>query len=663
MFCENCGAQTSEEANVCEECGHTLNPTGITVSNQMVSYEEESGLVPIKNVRKKKLGIVGGAAAVILVLAVILVSVLNGAGDKGAPLLYVKDGGLYALKDNAKEPYIISYDVSSGGSLGGDYHNGVYVTEDGTNMFYVDSKDPGNSTFDIYMRDPREEKPSGKNADDKGIRLASNVSLSSTNQPFKIVEDGKYVFYYKDTDDAGRGKLYFNDLKEEVRLDYDVDGFIYGDGVVFYQKNSSDSGNTLYVCELKPDADKQKIGDDIAEYRIQGKTAYYSIYDSSSGTKSFYMKEFGKDKVKIDEGRIDALYLMGNGSIYFTKMSENDGSLYNYVEDDMLAQDEQVTQPDMADYQTEEYVDGFFSYYRTVTDYDSYYAARDAYFEKADRDSLRMSLQTENPFGALYSLYKVEKGKAVLECETVSNLRVLKGKDGLKGWAYVQKTMDSSGPVVKLSELEDISDIYGYFDEDITSDLCVLMEGGKSSVIQKDTKMNNGAVYLAGDTVVYLDSNEDSLYIAQVSDKNVGTLKSLDYDVYSVVTDRSDSTFHYYKDMDDKRSGDLYEYKDGKSKRIATDVHINSAQFLGNTSDFVYLSDYSEYSAEGTAYLVKAGKEKVRIADDVCKLYYINDSIYFLQDYNMDSDRADLKKFVKEGSTELIDEGVSFVII
>lgn len=664
MFCENCGTRMSEDANVCEECGHVFKPENIGKTEEGTPIQPAGkGLTPERNASKKKIGLAVGAAAAVLAIIFLLVNVLPSAGAKGAPLLYVTSDGLYAMKATGKEPYHISEDAYTNAFING--REGVYITEDGTTMFYIDDWDTGSRTYNIYMRDLREEVPTGKDVDEKGRRVASNVSIA-TGGVFQVVEDGKYLVYLKDWRSGSGGKLYVNNLKEETRLDTDVSYCVSGDGMVVYHKYDDKTGErAAYMSTLEPEAKREKLGDGVSNFVISGKSIYYTTYYDEDGKSKMYMKQPGSDRVKLDEGKINDLLLTANGEIYYYKSAESGQTLYDLVNDDMAEQDRAVTEPEISDYRKEEYVNGYYrSYFTTVTDYDGYYEARDAYNEKYNRDRMRETLQELRPSGTLYSIYTIDKGKPVLITETASMVSTIEENGDTKGLAYLRAKAETFEKVADLSELRDAWDVYSYLEGEISRDFCVVLNG-KSSVIQENTDIEHEwDVRLFGNTLACLDSGEEALFAADVSGSSVGTLQSVDYDVTMLGRQGENNRFHYYKQNSrDWSVGDLYEYKAGKSQKLAADIFLDSLVFLGDTGDFAYIADFNYNREEGTAYLMKGGKNKIRVGDDVHKIYALNDHLYFLQDFSTNSRKADLKKFIKEGTVELIDADVLKVLV
>lgn len=657
MFCENCGTKIADDSKVCEECGNIIEPVGSNNgSNQVVGTGQTSGVSQPKKWKKKSVWIAGGVIAAVVIL-IVASTILKSFGDKGAPLLYMKEDGMFAMKASSEEPYLISEDGVSG--YGGE---NFYLSEDGTKMIFIDNLDPDDYTFDLYSRNPKEEEPSGKEADEKGIRIASNVSAMG-DPYFEVTDSGKMVLYCKDYADNG-GKLYFNDLENEIKIDSNVSNYYVGDGVVFYEKyNEDDDSYDFYECELKKDAEKTKIDSSIYSYEVSGNSIYYCVGNSDDDTAILYVKEFGKDKVKIDKGIINSLYVAGDGTLYYEKVSEDGGTLYDYVNDDMLDADANMVEPDIMDYQTEELVDyGFFSFEDTVTDYDSYYAVRDAWYEKEDRDYLREELKSLTPYDGMCSICFYNGEKTEVVCKAASDVNTLWDDSDMRGLSYIKKNTGDASAVVDLSELTSSDEVYSYLDEDVTSDLCVMLDGGKESVIQENPEMGSTDISIYGDTLACLDMEEETLYVAEVSGDTIGELESIDRDVYTLSYSLDGENIYYYKDADDYMNADFYQYNGAKSKKLASDVYVGSVDSIDGSSEFTYLSDYGKDSNGGTGYVMKNGKDTVKIANDVYNVSYVNGEIYFIRDYSMNGSGGVLCKFIKEGKTEQIDEDVFSII-
>ena len=229
MYCVKCGAQNEDNTKFCTSCGASLEETAAeevatdeVVTDEVVTEEvtaeevaaeetvaeetvaEEVYEIPAEQMPEvnKKSGLVKkiiiGVVALVALVGIIFGCKLLFGGSKQDeysnekhPVMYAKDEDVYYLNVGSKKPYKLTDEYA------GEYE----ITEDGKRIFFAD--DEKNGEYKLYYRVASQKTPKGKNADDKGIKIASGVT------DFTISSKGDFVLYKKGS------KLCISDLKEE----------------------------------------------------------------------------------------------------------------------------------------------------------------------------------------------------------------------------------------------------------------------------------------------------------------------------------------------------------------------------------------------------------------------------------------------------------------
>lgn len=598
----------------------------------------------------------------------------------------MKDNSIFFKSESMKKSVAITkelLDDADSEDFDGDSGIPSYtrVNQSRDKLFFLDGIDTEEGTGSLYMKNLGDV--SDKN-EEKGTSISSNVSS------FKLANDGKLVAYLKDANDES--KLYYNDLKQEVLVDRDVSSYYVSDDgkQLMYVVTDEDGAETLYTRPLKEDGTKTKIDSDlhhIVTYKGDFSKVYYQKVDDGEdhNAGTLYVKEAGKDKVKLVSGFDSIVSSSSEGRFYYTKQDASMVHLYDFVNDDMLSEDQKTTEPtepiepSETSFQRQVAQTGYFGdiYYDTVTDYDAYNAAyekyqkaydsysiaNDKYQAKVERDQLRDELKAAKLESTKSSLYLFDGKKEQLIAKDVDRTSL---SDLSSGVVVYNKIAASKMKKIAISTIYNTSEVESaYRDQDLSDPkLYISVKGGKESLFWDKSD------YTAD---VKLSDDGSKLYVLESKDgEEAGELKS-----YSVTSNGAQdkktvakdvakyavagSNLLFYSNVKDN-VGDLNTTIDGVNNKIASDVQVGYTQILDEARTLVYYSDFSEKSLSGSLNLYEDGKSK-KLADDVYDYRYVSsDLIYYISDYSSKNSYGDLWELRKTKDKKLIDDQVNFFL-
>lgn len=619
-FCTNCGSKVPSGAVFCENCGAPMDGAAVE-NNGSDNTEGETTGKP----KKKILPIISGvaAAAVVVGAAAMIVPKLLSGGSANSTVMYITEEGMFAanLKNLKKDP--AEYTNKVGGS-GYGFSNMQMVSPDGKYKFYMEKADSYLSNYTLYYK---------KNEKADREKIDSDISSHAITENNKIV-------YIKDSD------LYISDMKEKEKVASDVSYFQMDDSgkyVVWSNWINGTSEYNLYYCEVSMDAQKEKIVSNVSNYSYDTKTN--SFYYIKNDSLCFY--SIGGEEEKLAKG-VNSIQDIDwkNNAVYYLKEENQNISLKDYVEDDMAAADALITEPDIEDYQHEEYVTNWWSSgWRTVTDYDSYYAACSEYNAKLDRDWLRGELEEQTIELTRYDLYYYINGESDLVAE---DLMI-----PAESFAYVG-TSDIEFPYptfyyrydmgelekMKFSEvsyIDEVSDRF-YSARWAGSKSCIA-SAGKEYVLDLDENeyfyddgqidATKGVLYsIVGNS----DDDERTLYSIDLTAQKVGEMTELDDDA-DLVCGAENGYVYYIKEAlydDIAYVGELCCNGD----EILSDVYAYQTQITDDGKAILCYTDYNDNSQMGTLMRVADGKD-TEIEDDVSLYSYLGDNrVLLLTEYD-----------------------------
>lgn len=629
-FCPNCGAPNGMNDLFCQQCGMFFGNAAEKMEGQGASGKAH---------KKGSLWKIAAAAAAVLVvigLGVVLVPrIFGGTAAKGQDfdfVMYLKDNELTMARKNKYEPVVIGdrmYDDSDAQS-GYNYNHFVQYSPDHQYVYYPQKID--DEGCDLYRK-----KIGSKKAEEE--KIDSKVSY------YEIIDNDR-IYYVKDNED---NKLYLYNKGESEKVASDVWNVqVSVDGKYIMWLDD----NRLYVQDTALKADKMKLDSDVFQVYAASDDFNKIVYQKED---RLYVMTGMEDKEKIASDVYQAyIYdINGNLKMYYIKTGEQANiSYYDLIDDDCLAQDQQMAEPQIEDYQRVTYKDSFWGRQKRVEVDDSYYDDLEQYQKKVERDYLRDSLDNDMLAMEEWDIYYYEEAagesnKVMSALQKQGDMVYVKIAEN-SALMYAYNIEQDRIEEAKLSEFADSA--YYEIQQEITKQL----DGGRQLLYIENGEVHEIEGYEADDEKqsIYLSAwaNEEKqiLYICDFGDEDE-RLYSLHYGSkdasLELITDELMRVVSW--DMDEicyiNEDEELY-YGDTK---IAEEV--GPCKVWENDA-ILYLTDMNKDGNEGTLHLYdyRSG-EDTEIAEDVAPVggYGIFDAnkVVFLTDYNFKKSRGDLNVY------------------
>lgn len=629
-FCPNCGAPNGMNDLFCQQCGMFFGNAAEKMEGQGASGKAH---------KKGSLWKIAAAVAAVLVvigLGVVLVPrIFGGTAAKGQDfdfVMYLKDNELTMARKNKYEPVVIGdrmYDDSDAQS-GYNYNHFVQYSPDHQYVYYPQKID--DEGCDLYRK-----KIGSKKAEEE--KIDSKVSY------YEIIDNDR-IYYVKDNED---NKLYLYNKGESEKVASDVWNVqVSVDGKYIMWLDD----NRLYVQDTALKADKMKLDSDVFQVYAASDDFNKIVYQKED---RLYVMTGMEDKEKIASDVYQAyIYdINGNLKMYYIKTGEQANiSYYDLIDDDCLAQDQQMAEPQIEDYQRVTYKDSFWGRQKRVEVDDSYYDDLEQYQKKVERDYLRDSLDNDMLAMEEWDIYYYEEAagesnKVMSALQKQGDMVYVKIAEN-SALMYAYNIEQDRIEEAKLSEFADSA--YYEIQQEITKQL----DGGSQLLYIENGEVHEIEGYEADDEKqsIYLSAwaNEEKqiLYICDFGDEDE-RLYSLHYGSkdasLELITDELMRVVSW--DMDEicyvNEDEELY-YGDTK---IAEEV--GPCKVWENDA-ILYLTDMNKDGNEGTLHLYdyRSG-EDTEIAEDVAPVggYGIFDAnkVVFLTDYNFKKSRGDLNVY------------------
>ncbi|MDD6069695.1 MAG: zinc ribbon domain-containing protein [Clostridiales bacterium] len=692
IFCPFCGKSISSGYEFCPECGSNIL--------QQIKTGKQNGSKKFSlGKRGKKISAILLGLVVVIGIGLGIIFLVNNSGkDCENQLLYVKKNKLLMTDSSEDEPIVLSKNLINIENNVDDIEDSEkddvekekldfdsmvnasqqYITtyKDENRIVYPDRMsslggDTNTYCYSLYYR-------SLSDVDNQSEKIDSGIE-----GPYQVTEDGKRIFYKKDSD------LYVYDFEEKEKIAKDIKMW-----------ETSDDGSKIYYTT-----------NDGELYQI-----------TSDGQK----KRVDKD---LENGGIIRVY--NTGEVYYTIVKEEQRNVLDYVENDVFTGE--IEKPECPEEPEGIYREDFDSdkayekaekkyekeYEEWENAYDEYCAAYDAY-EQAEEWSAFMKDIQQAVFSVPVTYFYYYNGENTKEIGSVQGDEVGYWWSG--EWYCDAEWCDEKAELIyPVIDSEDISKLkLSEYEEDVTVDEIITdledMFEGYSEDYYVDYKFKlavGGACYdldwaegeidsvqfnSVGNCVTYLE-NEDLKQIKIIEEKpqkpitydrgvydfasqenetdailytkkvdeeefelyiNKKKIDNLDgfNDVWCYSTGK-DETFYYYKDWDkDAMTGTLMAYERGKVSQIASDVRdvLKCAD-----ENVYYMKDYDVKEGFGSVYYLKNDKP-VKVVDDAHDFCVLADgTFYYLKDYDSDEGVSDLYLYQKNGD-KLIDSNVQMMV-
>ncbi len=648
VFCPHCGTKNNAEDLFCASCGGRLDGSAAGAAEAASPGQKADGQ-KAGGFGKKGILIGIAAAAVILILAIVGITLLSGKKDGVNDFYYVADNELYEKSFGKGDPKMVDDGiVESGGPLFAYYDLKLRMSDDGKYLFYPRNYDSDTSSYDLYC--VRTDK---KNAE--AVKVASDM-MTDYGSEYALLPGNRIVYLNNE------GSLYLSDFNgEKERIAKDAREMVLskdGSQVVWL----SNEENRMYFQDLKKkDAEKERLDSNVTYVQAYSDDLKTIVYMKDN---ALYVIENLKDKKKISEDveNLAVVDINGKYRIYYVKQDPDAQDIYMWdlVEDDLADSDAQITEPDIEDYQHTEMRQTFWGVSEyTVTDDDAYYAAYDTYREKLQRDYVRDYLKGES-LGV--SDYFNRANLMVYDSEANDSRIILKDKwvtasnyynvEDSQGFVSILAYLNEENlPKIKLStvlaEDEDESDIL----EDGLSDCMVTAIQSDETIIPVEFEgdFNYGDCEIDYEKkllyILLYEMDEDgivedeaSLVSIPYTGSNAGKVEEKDTEV-GRLCGLVDGKLYYLKDCNDSMEGDLY----CDNKRIDSDVSGYVSGVSGEPGKILYRTEYDDVN-----YTLKLydGKESKKIGSDVYTFEdFSSNKILFLTDYSTSRYEGELKLY------------------
>jgi len=616
VYCAKCGRAITTDIRYCQYCGAPRQ--AITCSMHVF----------MSKLKKKRFLLLLGIIAVSAILLII------GRSSASPAAIYYKFDAICAANLSTLDTYQISDNT---GSVENNYVISAYTftSSDGRYLYYPDGSA-------IYRRDLKAD-PKAKDAT---IKIDSDMGYF-----FEVTPDNKAV-YIKQSNNG----LYLNDGNNRERVARDVSFCtMNADGTkLIYGNEDSD----IYILDIRT-LTEQKIVPEATLLWVSDN--FTTVYYQKNG--NLYQQIIGENSKKIASAFSSFIARMDDGTLYYTKSETETIALADYVNDDMLEADAALSEPNIADFQTQEPYTNWWGNisYATATDYDAYDAARNAYSEKLMRDELRMQITGLTMDFNHQKLYAYKGGEETIITNNFAYTLITSDS----GLLVYTKTTFIPPEKVNISEISDIYAISEAVSSYQSKNNAVygLLNGTETLLIELD-----GAASAVDDAIFYSEDEKKLYYIDSfdkaescgtlkfiaVSDKEFSPPQVIDEDVSTCTFDSITNTLLYFKELRNG-CGDLYI--DGI--KIDSDVSLQGLLLSKDAKTLYYMTDVSKDGLNAT--LIKwSNADKERVAYDVAQAVLVSDKLVYLADYSALDYRGDLYLYTGT-EPKLIDNDVSYL--
>lgn len=671
MFCQNCGKQLADHAKFCSNCGQPVayeenmpEDEGLLSQPGQEKTPEDGGTaaekadgsdareepsqtnppahggggdrpVPMplsgpeaaqpilsgaKYRGKVAVGLLAGAAVVVIVLVVALANLVLSLGRGESVYLYANDDHELIYLEGLKEN-------SQGIELTDQTCNAVQLSSDGKYIYFFEQDSEDYSSYaDLYRIETSKIGKDGERPE----RVSSRVNLYYLT----VLENGGAVFLKE----SGSGEdLYCYDGERDYKLADDTYSFVMDDkeqNVYYTRMDEAYSDLSLFRAPLKEGGQEEELlsGADIIYTPLDadilvygesrdgdewGETFAYDVYSVKPGERETLLAEdaCNVDSVRVEGGKVSFAYL--------TRQAEPH-TLYDFVSDSTAASDAAAREPNYDDFVT-----GYSEWGWAEYDMDAYYAARDAWSQVENRIHMREQLKATDYELTYYTLHSYANGTVSTMADGLSSIPASNPDKGI--YIYTKSGQEIS-PVVDLSNLTDYSEVYDYINEEPTATYQNI-NGVESELNLGDWTGVMGIFPAGGDQMVlYLSQPDGDALVSCKLEKNTLVLGDVleDRDFSVCYTDNEDVLYYFADINGDYTAANFVRYQDGKATVLAKDAY---RVFLLEDGTVFKMEDAQD--GVGSLYAVKDGKEE-RIDDDVYDaLFLADDRVLYIGDNDL----------------------------
>ncbi len=675
-FCENCGARIDDSvpvaapvaaaaATAATAAAVSATPEAAAVEAPAAAPKTAKPAFKFTDIPKKwwKIGGIALAALVVLIVAIVIITTIVGNNARKNYAVYMKDHELMFYGIGKDKKFQLTDDLTDGmdddtmANSGAALSYYTIMTDDNQRLFFLDEvNDDGEAT--LYYIDLYKDGAKPKEVDTVGL-----------SYPFAVNKDGTKVVFYRD------GDLYEHDLKDRTKIDSEVSQWYASEDckkVVYrdsdgnlYEKSfgkdkekidssvssvyyvSDDCKTVLYEREdnlyvKKSGKDKEKIASEI--YGMVEAYSEKSVYYVLREEVTIVISDYIEDDLAASDATVTK-------PVYPTYSNPSEWSSYTAW----------PSYSDFASYDEyyEAYQEVYSAYQAAITKYNEDYEVYDA---KNDRDYIRNNLSNYDYTQSHYTLYYFDGKDSTVVSEGFGYDSYMSASD--KAVMLYEVSNTANPTKIKISEVSGSYDAYSKVREALSTSSTMCVAVGKTVTtldIDEETAIRTVEIDPAGKSIYYITSEDDvsKLYKITIADGKPGKAEKVDEEVYTGYTEFvGDGKFVYFKDYDSSNSkGDLYM----DAKLIDSDVYVYSVHYDEDNDAVLYFVDWNYEKKYGTFKQYKDGKVK-KIADDVHSYGYTSKGeLLYLYDYSMSSYSGDLYMYT-DGKAKKVDTDVNAII-
>lgn len=660
MICKKCGEMIQDGQKFCSQCGAAQDDAQGLTQNEKTINENISNVTTRsrKAITKKAIAaVVGGMSIVLLVIGLILAFVNGNASNAEAIGCYMKDGNLYInyiddfesqkitkkLIDTDSNPWLEEWNIFNDMQYNNESNFLIYpdrINQDGFTLFHINTK-PKN----IDKNDP--------------IKIDSHVTA------YWVADNAKKIYYITEKANGGDETLNYYDFKESVEIATapDISFYMNSDGSIAIYTTYSNDARSLYVIEesYKPKEIATDVGyitytnEDLSMVILKNSGTFYRLIDGK------IFEELSALQYDEETTNCYIRFIDTEGNIYYSKSEERVFNIADYIEDDCAIEDSKIEKPEGND---TKYWSRYYSYSRDSStgkrylqsgmgvlsddgeevwvrsSYNNLYQRElEAYEEKEQRNSFRISIKNQTATYNVEKLYMYNGNKTIELCDYYDGSVV--GGDGV----YIYKQYDISN-IEKMK----LSEVYGV--DSITNALkSKLFTSNDNRIYYSSTQNSNNIIYsgaliysirLHNDYLYYIENpygdKSGDLYKLKVVNSKSNVSEKIASDVYSFTITESGKviTFRDPVYIGDSLVCDLYL----DDEKVDSDVLVDSVQ-LDEKENLYYGTDY--ISDVGYTVMMCDGKESVKIIEDIASYAVLKSNyVYYLTNFDEDDSTYEL---------------------
>lgn len=595
---------------------------------------------------------------------------------KNIPVVYLQGDSTLKFKGPLMETPVTIADrlVFDGTSY--SLEKNTVLSQDGKQLLYLDNLSTGRlstGSGDLLLRNVDREKPRGRDADNRGLPVASGVLQGS----FFFVEDDKAVLYLRAQPEGGSTLLRWRDGKGQT-LDTGVEQLLgmSKDNYCYYTVQMQDTDENAAALAGKlalrrigadgvPQTLAQELTGQVLEFRPETGSVLFSLPAPSEemGSARMTLACWDGSQSAVAAEQAETFVDFSGSNLLFSSDSVTEKSNpMQYFEDDMAAKDAQLMQPTEEEYMVE--TTNLWGGKKIALDKTAYENAIKEYEAKLVRDEIRKAIAAQERNVRKSTLfYSAGSSKTVVD----SDIMQMVDADAATATAIYVKERIPAPQRFKISQVADpmdairllntvlITTVRDYYYASVGREPELFLSVTKSERVRAELDEGRGLYFIkedingAGAPLNYISIQQDGLGVAKKVDDKVIGLTGLRYREQML----------YLREDSNADSAMLCGAQGASRERLLEGLPLYPLPIIYGDSLLAY-RDYNKGRETGSLTLLDNGKVKP-VARAVSRYSYrLPSYIYLLRDYDIGLRQGDL--YLYSGNSEkltLIDQGVS----